>query len=115
MNLKKIFGMPVVAGLFVTTLLAGCSGDKKSVTASEAANEMYQHISMDAAVLMRVDLKAVAENAGADFSGGKFKPGKVLQEVIDQVADEAPEVNEELLDKIFAAVDMENVVLSVDN
>ena len=115
MNLKKIFGMPVVAGLFVTTLLAGCSGDNKSVTASEAANEMYQHISMDAVVLMRVDLKAVAENAGADFSGGKFKPGKVLQEVIDQVADEAPEVNDELLDKIFAAVDMENVVLSVDN
>ena len=93
MNFKKFLGLPVAAGLLVTAMLAGCSGEKKSVSASEAAGEMYSHISADATVLVRVDFKSVMENAGADFSGDKFKPGKVLQEVLDKVTDEVPEFN----------------------
>ena len=70
MNFKKFMGIPAMAAVMALAILTGCSksGDKNAVEESQAAKEMYEHISADATAMMRFNLEAVLENAGDDFN-----------------------------------------------
>lgn len=116
MKIKKIMSIPAMAAVMALAVMTGCGkGSEKKAETTQAAEEMYEHISADATAIARFDLEGVLENAGADFSGGQFKAGKALQPIIDNVVKENPGFSEELLDKFLGSVDIKDVVLSASS
>lgn len=110
MNIRNFFGLPAAVALVAAMIMQGCNVDKSA--ADDAAREMYEHITPRGAVLIRIDVKGLLENAGAEFSDGCFAPGEALQLYWDMMAAEMSDPEEMAMVKVLKAIDMGNVVLS---
>lgn len=72
MKIKKIFSIPVLAGLLAMVMLAGCGNKKDSTAISAAASNMYEHVSTSSILIAKVNGQTLLDNAGIKVNGDKL-------------------------------------------